>query len=517
LKMHMNPRNSPTLLTSDLPSLSAFPFSPIDEISQKPDINEVNGVQELEREDENLFPEEEQEHFKYKRDSLWKTPAPVAIYLKEIASFPLLTREGEIEIAKRIEAGKHEILNGLVKCPVAVKEVINLGKELADGRIRFSHLTDRVDVGEMTAKEKKSHKEKVLNLIDRIRERNHRVRLLQREMRCETDKLLKSGTQKEILKEQGEIFNALTQVDLKQKHVERIAKGLKEWSLRIEREIQHDRGGKESRRSLARRKSDLSLNQVKGALRTIARGEAKLEDAKKELVKANLRLVVSTARRCQNRGLSLLDLIQEGNLGLMIAVDKFDHRRGYKFATYASWWIRQGMIRAIDKQSRVIHLSVYARDFLNKLRSAFWQFVEKTGREPTHEEIAKSMGVSLEKVHNVMKLAERPISLETLIGEEGDLRLADFIEDKRAISPYEAAINSHLVRWTRKVLSTLSKREEKVLRMRFGIGLDREYTLEEVGEEFNVCRERIRQIEVKALKSLRCFNRRTRLQTFMEQ
>jgi len=497
-----------------LPGLSALPFVQMDEVGQKLYIHEVNGVQELAREDESLFPEQGQ-FLKYDEKSLRKTPDLVTLYLREIGSSSLLTREGEIEIARKMEAGKHEILHGLIKCPVAIREVINLGKELVDGRRELSDFTNQVDDGEMTAKEEENQKDRILNSINTIRKGHGRIRLLQEKMRHETDKLLKRNIQKGILKQQGKIFDALAQVDLKQKYVERIVKELKEWSLRVGKEIRQKSGSREPRRSFKKGEYDLSVNQVKDALRMIARGETKVEEAKKELVKANLRLVVATARRYQNRGLSLLDLIQEGNLGLMRSVDKFDYRKGHKFATYASWWIRQGMTRAIAEQSRLIDLPIYLTDFLNKLRFDFKQFAEKMGREPTHEEIARSMGIPLEKVDNVMTIAERPISLETPIDEEGNIRLMDLIEDKVASSPHEAAVNSHLALWTRKILSTLSKKEEKILRMRFGVGLDREYTLEEVGQELNVSRERIRQIEVKALRSLRYFHRSARLQTFI--
>jgi RNA polymerase primary sigma factor len=249
----------------------------------------------------------------------------------------------------------------------------------------------------------------------------------------------------------------------------------------------------------------------------IDQGEVRAGGAKNELVRANLRLVVSIALRHQNRGLSFLDLIQEGNIGLMRSIDRFDYRKGHKFATYATWWIRQGITRAIAEQSRTIDLPIYVIDFINRLHSTSRQLTKETGREPTLDDVAKRMGVSLEKVRNVMNISERPISLETPVGEEGDSRLADFIEDKATLSPYEATVTTHLARWTRRLLSTLDQREEKVLKMRFGIGLDREYTLGEVGEEFDVTRERIRQIEAKALGKLKHFNRSKNLRSFIER
>jgi len=316
----------------------------------------------------------------------------------------------------------------------------------------------------------------------------------------------------------------LNQVDLKEKYVKRIVQKLKEWNAQMDKvQMKHKRCYKESQISLSKTRRSLntecglSPNQIKEVLKMIERGEIKVVEARNELAKANLRLVVSIALKHQNRGLPFLDLIQEGNIGLIRSIDKFDYRKGYKFATYATWWIRQGMTRAIAEQSRIIDLPIYVTDFINKLNLTSRQLVKEMGREPTLEEIAKSMGVPLDRVRKVMKIAEKPISLETPMGEEGSSRLADFIEDKEAVSPLETAISSHLARWIQKVLSTLNKREEKVLRMRFGIGLDREYTLGEVGEKFDVTRERIRQIEAKALGKLKHFNRSKKLQSFIER
>jgi RNA polymerase primary sigma factor len=260
----------------------------------------------------------------------------------------------------------------------------------------------------------------------------------------------------------------------------------------------------------------LSSDQIKEALRAIEKGEAKAKEAKSELVKANLRLVISIARRYINRGLPFLDLIQEGNIGLMKSVDKFEYQRGYKFGTYATWWIRQAITRAIADQARTIRIPVHMIEIINKLNRTSRTLVQEKGREPTQDEIAKKMRMSLEKVQKIMKIVKKPISLETPIGEEEDSRLGDFIEDKEVISPQEAAITSNLAKQTQNVLSTLDKREEKIVRMRFGIGEKQDHTLEEVGQDFDLTRERIRQIEEKALRKLKHSSRADKLRSFIE-
>ena len=260
----------------------------------------------------------------------------------------------------------------------------------------------------------------------------------------------------------------------------------------------------------------LSSDQIKEVVRAIEKGEANTQEAKSEMVKANMRLVISIARRYLNRGLQFLDLIQEGNIGLMKAVDKFEYQRGYKFGTYATWWIRQAMTRAIADQARTIRLPVHMIGMVDKLNRTSHILVRKNGREPSIEEIAEQMGISLEKVQKLLKITKKPISLETPIGEEEDSRLEDFIEDKEAISPQDAAISSNMAKRIQEVLSTLDKREEKILRMRFGIGEKHDYTLEEVGQDFELSRERIRQIEDKALRKLKHSSRADKLRSFIE-
>ena len=514
---------------------------------------------------ENVLVKEEEEVNEYEREAFGTQMDPVRIYLKEMGSFPLLTREQEVEIAKRIENQQREVLSVVLNCPFAVREVIHLGDALRAGRIGIRELTNEIDDEGTNVEEELVQRKRVLSLIRKIREREDSIRLLQRKLRSRDKEASKKKIQEQIGKRQARIFDAFRQINLRERQISRVIQKLRQWDMQMEKaqkevkqyeeklgiSIQEARkvlrGSKKkplkgSSRSLVKvglrlksleemnriaRRVDrtvgrmeaecgLSSRQLKEALTAIEKGEARAKEAKSELVKANLRLVISIARRYINRGLQFLDLIQEGNIGLMKAVDKFEYRRGYKFGTYATWWVRQAVTRAIADQARTIRLPVHMIEVINKLNRSSRTLVQEMGREPTLEEIAEKMGEPMDKVQRILKIIKKPISLETPIGEEEDSRLEDLIEDKEAISPQEAAIHSNLTKQTQKVLSTLSKREERILRMRFGIGEKQDHTLEEVGQDFDVTRERIRQIEEKALRKLRHSSRAEKLRSFVE-
>jgi len=514
---------------------------------------------------ENLPAKEEEEVIEYELETFGKKIDPVRIYLREMGSFPLLTREGEVEIAKRIESGQQEVLNVVLNCPLAIKEVINLGRALHTGRIKIREVTDEIDDEEMSVEEEQIQKKRVFNLINKIQRGENSIQLLQKKLRFKKKEVFKRKIREEIGKKQIEIVDAFKRINLKEKQIQRIIQKLRQWDIQMEKtqkevkQYEEDLGIsiQEARKSLrmikkkAMKESSLSpakgglklkdleamdgiarnvkrkvgrmevecglsSDQLKEALKAVEKGEAKAKEAKGELVKANLRLVISIARRYINRGLQFLDLVQEGNIGLMKAVDKFEYQRGYKFGTYATWWVRQAITRAIADQARTIRIPVHMIEVINKLNRTSRTLVQEMGREPTLEEISEKMGISLEKVQKILKITQKPISLETPIGEEEGSLLEDFIEDKEVISPQDAAISSNLAKQTQKVLSTLNKREEKILRMRFGIGEKQDHTLEEVGQDFNVTRERIRQIEEKALRKLKHSSRADKLRSFIE-
>ena len=534
-------------------------------LSDELDIDVASEFPGLKVENENVQAREEEEVVEYKLEPFGKAADPVSIYLKEMGSLPLLTREGEVEIAKRIESGKRDVLSVVLNCPIAVREVISLGGALHAGKIEIREVTNEVDDEETDVEKEQLQKRRVLNLINKIQRGEERIRILQGELRLRSKEVPKKRIQETILKKRTKICDALKRINLREKQINRIVQKLKHWDIRMEkatREVgkyEKDLGisVQEARKSLKMIKKKvskgrafpmaevriklkdwkemiriarnvkrkvgrmevecgLSSDQIKEAVKAIEKGEAKAKEAKSELVKANLRLVISIVRRYLNRGLQFLDLIQEGNIGLMKAVDKFEYQRGYKFGTYATWWIRQAITRAIADQARTIRIPVHMNEIINKLNRTSRTLVQQNGREPTQEEIAEKMGMSLDKVQKIVKIAQKPISLETPIGEEEDSRLEDFIEDKEAISPQEVAISSNMAKRIQKVLSILNEREEKILRMRFGIGEKHDHTLDEVGQYFELTRERIRQIEEKALRKLKHSSRADKLRSFIE-
>jgi RNA polymerase primary sigma factor len=526
-------------------------------------------------------------------ESIGRTDDPVRMYLREMGSVELLSREGEIAIAKRIEAGRDMMIGGLCESPLTFKAIVAWHDAVKDGKMLLRDVIDleatnteanpeaasraeeeyeegdeaaegvglslsaleeklkpdalrafeeietlytklhklsakRMDAytsgGESSARSEKTYEKQRLELValvekvqlhnNRIEELVDQLKGLNRRMTSLEGQVLRLAEANKVKRD--EFIEHWRGSELDPGWFERISRlqtrGWKSFVTRSKDDVEAVRA------EIARASADtgLPLAEFKRVYMTVSRGERDMTQAKKEMIEANLRLVISIAKKYTNRGLQFLDLIQEGNIGLMKAVDKFEYRRGYKFSTYATWWIRQAITRSIADQARTIRIPVHMIETINKLVRTSRQMLHEIGREPTPEELAEKLGMPLEKVRKVLKIAKEPISLETPIGDEEDSHLGDFIEDKNAIIPLDAAIQSNLREATTRVLSSLTPREERVLRMRFGIGMNTDHTLEEVGQQFNVTRERIRQIEAKALRKLKHPSRSRKLRSFLE-
>jgi RNA polymerase primary sigma factor len=514
-------------------------------------------LQELPKKVEAEEEEEESEKVPFE-----KFNDPARIYMREMASVSLLNREEEIAIAKRIEEGEKEIIDVVLHAPITVREIISMGEKLKSGKISVREVIRDLDDGE-TDIDEEFYKKKVFSLIERIKKREQKKLVLQKKL---TQKHLSKVKRIELKKKSDrsaeKTLDLIQQIDLKKILIEKVIKKLKcflESLEKAEGEIiqctentgipleevkklirlakkNRQEGKKKDKKFGVSRKELLEYEEIikngrkkikqieaestfnaealKKAIKSIEEGELKAKLAKDEMITANLRLVISLAKRYTNRGLQFSDLIQEGNIGLIKAVDRFEYQRGYKFATYATWWIRQAISRAIADQARTIRIPVHMIETINKLVRTSRHLVQEVGREPTPEEIAKKTEFPLDKVRKVLKIAKEPISLATPIGEGEESQLGDFIEDKKIMSPGESSINRSLQEQIKKVLSTLTPREEKIIRMRFGIEEKADHTLEEVGQDFDVTRERIRQIEAKALRRLRHPSRSNKLRSF---